>query len=118
MKWAFYIYDPKNLFLDEKKSKLWKSAYPYNSDSYSNLLNLIQETYRNFDHFALIYDGNWIFDGPANMAFYTLQYMGCPNTILNHHTTSLIDVRMRTEYNKENIDVFIDEINSLFEKFN
>jgi hypothetical protein len=117
MKWAFYIFDPKNLFTDQYKSKLWKSAYAINAGTYPKLLELVIDTYKNFDHFALIYDGNWIFDGPANMAFYTLRYNGGPNKLMNHHTNQLIDVVLQTPYEKESIQQLVDEINANFVKF-
>jgi hypothetical protein len=116
MKWAFYIFDPDNLITDDYKKNIWKSAFLYNTNTYPRLLELIQSTYKSFDHFALIYDGNWIFDGPANMAFYTLRYNGGPNKILNHHTASLVDKVMKTEYKRENISDFVEEINDVFNK--
>jgi hypothetical protein len=106
MKWFAYVYDPENLFdraLFEKEFE-----YVFITNNIVSVISDVYHTYKGCDHFCLIYDGHWIFDGPANQAFWTVRYKN--DSILNHHTAGLIDYNSKLEYNKENALALQEEI--------
>jgi len=59
-----------------------------------------------FDKCVLVYDGDWLWDGIANQAFYTMSYN---RENINHHTHSLIDEYVTPCTRKERWIAFIAE---------
>ena len=69
-----------------------------------------------YDHIMMVYDGNYLLDGPANMSFYTAAY-NSDRFPMNHHTQQLIDYHLKSKYPEEPYDILVESIHILFKRF-
>jgi hypothetical protein len=107
MIWYAHVYDPDRLFDEQLMNEKIFDKIFY-AHTYEEIITNVQATHHECDHFSLIYDGNWLLDGPANMSFWTVRYEN--PSILNHHTHSLLDYRTSLAYSPETIHELQTEI--------
>ena len=121
--WGMLIYDPEsygewaeqNEHFDLLRRKLMNyitisliipECNKYNKGDFLNAYVKYFRRDNHYDKCVLVYDGDWLWDGIANQAFYTISYN---RENINHHTYSLIDEYVTPCTCKEKWIAFIAE---------